>query len=77
MRDLINSGDWETLWQVSHKMKSTLPFVGNEEMIASNIQIEQKAKAEVAPESIDILLDKLEELCPKALAELREIHQSL
>ena len=77
MRDLNNSEDWENLWQVSHKMKSTLPFVGNQDMIDSNIQIEQSAKKAVELESITIMLDKLDELCTKAMVELREIHQNL
>ena len=77
MRDLNDSKNWEELWQASHKMKSTLPFVGNEEMIATNINIEQSAKEENEVEEIKDLLDKLDDLYPKALAELKEIHQSL
>lgn len=77
MRKLNNTEEWKTLSEVSHKMKSTLPFVGNEEMIATNKKLEQSAKGQVGLNTIPLMLNKLEELCQKAIEELREIHQGL
>ena len=77
MRALNDKEEWQTLWEVSHKMKSTLPFVGNEEMIDTNKQVEKLAKGRVQLNDIPIKLNKLEELCQKAIEELKEIHQTL
>lgn len=77
MRALNDKEEWQTLWEVSHKMKSTLPFVGNEEMIDTNKQVEKLAKGRVQLNNIPIKLNKLEELCQKAIEELKEIHQAL
>ena len=77
MRSLYNAEDWKNLWEASHKMKSTLPFVGNEEMIATNMNLEKKAKEKIELDSIPNMLNNLEELCQKAIEELREMHESL
>lgn len=72
MTVLLEQKNWEELGSVSHKMKSTLAFVGNEEMTAANKNVEQMAKSSPSPEAIRHLINVLEKLCPMAVAELKE-----
>jgi len=44
MKNLCAAREWEELSRVSHKMKSTLAFVGNDEMTEANKAIECSAK---------------------------------
>ena len=72
MTTLLEQKKWETLSSVSHKMKSTLAFVGNEEMTKANQQVEQLAKSNPSTESLEDLLNSLVRLCPMVITELEE-----
>jgi HPt (histidine-containing phosphotransfer) domain-containing protein len=72
MAELLEQKNWETLSSVSHKMKSTLAFVGNEEMTAANKQVELIAKSTPSPESLEDLINVLKSACPMAITELEE-----
>ena len=72
MTELLEQENWEMLSSVSHKMKSTLAFVGNEEMTNANKQIEEIAKSEPVSNSLKSLINELERLCPMAITELKE-----
>ena len=69
--------NWQELKAVSHKMKSTLAFVGNDVLTVSNQEIEQIAKSESRTERVPALLEKIGVLAPKVLAELRKEHSRL
>ncbi len=71
MKNHFASGSWEDLGSVSHKMKSTLAFVGNEEMTAANKDIETMAKDGAEAGKLERLLNVLVEMCPKVMAELK------
>ena len=73
MRVLNDEGNWKELREVSHKMKSTLSFVGNQEMTAANQQVEDIAKAGEGTDALPGLLAILFDLYPKVLEELRTI----
>jgi HPt (histidine-containing phosphotransfer) domain-containing protein len=72
MTELLEQKNWETLSSVSHKMKSTLAFVGNEEMTDANKQVEQIAKSTPSTDSLQDLLNVLKRVCPLAITELQE-----
>ncbi len=72
MSTLEKEKDWNQLSKVSHKMKSTLAFVGNATMIETNKEIEEIAKSEKNTNRLSALLDKLIELYPQVLTELEE-----
>jgi len=65
--------NWDELHKVSHKMKSTLAFVGNDDLTAANKEIERLAKEETGPERIGELIGVLHNLAPLVLEELREM----
>ena len=73
MRQLHTEADWNELREVSHKMKSTLAFVGNDAMTEANKQVEEIGKSggtenvEKLPELLRVLFD----IYPKVLEELK------
>ena len=79
MTDLLEQENWETLASVSHKMKSTLAFVGNDEMTSANKQVEQITKSDPDPskDAISDLVNVLVKLYPMAISELKEEYSRL
>ena len=77
MSDLEAAKDWKQLREVSHKMKSTLSFVGNADIINANKEIEEIAKSEENMDRLPALLSILIELYPQILSELKEESESL
>ena len=71
MLGLLASENWEELGSVSHKMKSTLAFVGNPQMTNANKDIETLAKTSEGTAQISGLMKVMEEVCPKILEELK------
>lgn len=64
--------DWENLKQVSHKMKSTLAFVGNDVLTESNKEIEHIAKTKTNLYKLPELLANLNNFTPKTIVELKQ-----
>jgi len=73
MRTYNEEGNWKELREVSHKMKSTLSFIGNAEMTTANQQVEDIAKVGQGTEAIPALLAILFDIYPKALDELKVV----
>ncbi len=71
MNALTTEKNWVELGAVSHKMKSTLSFVGNEAMTNANKDIEQICKDQNSLETIPGFIAVITEMAPKALDELR------
>lgn len=69
--------NWTDLKAVSHKMKSTLAFVGNDTLTKTNKRIELIAKEEAGFEELPELIDTLYDLFKKALIELKAEHARL
>jgi HPt (histidine-containing phosphotransfer) domain-containing protein len=45
MENLINSQDWHTFHEVSHKFKSTLAYLGNDEIFDANQDMMMNARS--------------------------------
>ena len=71
MVGLSEASDWGNLKSVSHKLKSTLAFVGNETLTISNNEVEKISKDEVGIEQIPSFIQKLTHQSGLALIELR------
>ncbi len=72
MLGLLASESWEELGSVSHKMKSTLAFVGNTEMTNANKDIETLAKTTEGTAQIADLMKVMQEVCPNIMEELKK-----
>jgi len=68
---------WEDLKSVSHKLKSTLAFVGNEQMTRANDQIEHNAMYVENTTDIPELIATVKEVAPLATEELKEYYAGL
>ena len=77
MKTLQEAGNWKELREVSHKMKSTLSFIGNSIMTEANKRIEDIAKSEERLEELPNLLGILLEIYPSTLEELRLVEAAL
>lgn len=77
MKNLQEAANWQELRAVSHKMKSTLAFVGNEELTDINKNLEDYAKNETNLTELPGMIDQLRSTFEKALLELRREHARL
>lgn len=77
MQEHAAQQDWQALHQVSHKMKSTLAFVGNEEMTELNKKIETNARNTTETEALEGWTKRLAELFTAARAEIQAAHDEL
>ena len=73
MKHCVVTQNWEELFQLSHKMKTTLSFVGNEDMINTNKTLEHCAHHEVSIDEIPAMVQTLMNLTPKVIEELRQV----
>ena len=66
-----DSNSWNDLSEVSHKMKSTLAYVGNNEMTVANKTIEILSKTEQDLDQIPSLLANLKTNLDRVMPELK------
>jgi len=71
MNTLAADNNWAELGSVSHKMKSTLSFVGNEAMTNANKDIESICKDKEGLDRIPGLIAVITETAPKTITELK------
>ncbi|MBL7814974.1 MAG: Hpt domain-containing protein [Saprospiraceae bacterium] len=73
---MINSAasvDWEEVFQISHKLKTTLAFIGNESMISLNKTIEHCTRHNVDLNEVPAMVAQLFELSQPVMGELNSI----
>jgi len=75
MKQLYRQHNWSDLRRASHKMKTTLSFVGNQALSDANRSIEYVAKREEGLEQLPDLFGILKELSPEILRELRSVYE--
>jgi HPt (histidine-containing phosphotransfer) domain-containing protein len=73
MQTATKASDWEEVFQISHKFKTTLSFIGNEEMITTNKTVEYCSRHRVDVTEIPQMVAQLAEKTPLILNELRSI----
>jgi HPt (histidine-containing phosphotransfer) domain-containing protein len=71
MSQLTADKNWEELSSVSHKMKSTLSFVGYEAMTELNKELELLSKHQENPKRIVNLMGQLEEKLAEVMPEIQ------
>ncbi|MEM8528979.1 MAG: Hpt domain-containing protein [Bacteroidota bacterium] len=75
MQQLYQEHNWSDLRRASHKMKTTLSFVGNQALSDANHSIEYITKREEDLEQLPDFFGILRELSPKILRELRSVYE--
>jgi len=76
MKSHLSAQEWEDLFKAAHKMKSTLSFIGNDNMTQANIAVEHKAKHEENLDHIPQHLEVLENTYLKAVFEIQAAIQA-
>lgn len=71
MSQLTAAENWDELSSVSHKMKSTLSFVGYEAMTEMNKELELLAKHSENPKRMVTLMGQLEEKLAEVMPEIQ------
>lgn len=77
MRGQLDANDWEGLKSTSHKMKSTLSYVGNEEMTVANSEIEKITKDSGDHSRLPSLMATVESQFEKIMPELVQESEKL
>ena len=72
MRKEFDEQAWEILGSTSHKMKSTLSFVGNPKMTEANKDIESICKEGERLTQIGDMINAMEALVPSILLEIKQ-----
>jgi len=73
----IQEKNWEGLGKVAHKMKGTTSYMGIKELETIFANAQHYNSKDVVPEDIDAVLQRIEELCDAAIAELLEVKETL
>lgn len=69
---LCGTSDWSEVNSVSHKLKSTLAFVGNDDMTNTNKNIEIYTKNHNELDKIPNLVQQLKSIYPNTITELNQ-----
>ncbi|MBI1226119.1 MAG: hypothetical protein GC192_12865 [Bacteroidetes bacterium] len=71
IQELCQAENWDELTRVSHKMKSTLAFVGNDDMTNANKELERITKYKTDIQLAPSLVDTLNANLPQVLEALK------
>jgi HPt (histidine-containing phosphotransfer) domain-containing protein len=71
MQAATKAADWEEVFQISHKFKTTLSFIGNEETITTNKTVEYCSRHLVDVTEIPAMVGQIAEKMPLILNELK------
>lgn len=77
LSDYYEKEEWIDLKSISHKLKSTLSFIGNDHMTIANTQIEANAMYVQNLDEIPNLIAKLNEYYPIVMEELKSFYNTL
>lgn len=77
MEMLIDTADWDTIHNLSHKLKTTLGYICGEEICGPNRQIETASKYQTELDMATQNIKFLNEQLPVLLVELENLAASL
>ncbi len=77
LRKAIQEEDWQSVGFYAHKLKATYAYVGLEDLKATIIEIEQKAKKAVDTHTITELFDYLENMTKPEITAISKYKQEL
>jgi HPt (histidine-containing phosphotransfer) domain-containing protein len=73
MKQSVKTEDWNEIFQISHKMKTTLSYIGNTDMIELNKQLEHDARH---LENIAGVPAMVEKLCAMSVPVVEELEKA-
>ena len=69
MQESVALKDWEEVFQISHKLKTTLAFIGNNDITSLNKTIEHCSRYQVEIKEIPPMVKQLSELSEPIMKE--------
>ena len=73
MQECSAAKDWEEIFQLSHKLKTTLAFIGNDDISSLNKTIEHCSRNRIDIKEIPPMIEQLSELSEPIVAELKTV----
>ena len=67
------AADWEEAFQISHKFKTTLSFIGNEELISINKTVEHCSRHRIDVKEIPAMVEQIADTIPLLMEELLSV----
>jgi HPt (histidine-containing phosphotransfer) domain-containing protein len=67
------AADWEEVFQISHKFKTTLSFIGNEDLTNTNKTVEHCSRHRIDVEEIPPMVAQIAEKIPFVMTELKSV----
>ena len=77
LQELYQQKNWKAMHETSHKMKSTLAFVGNREMTRANLHILEGLRAKQPPSKLLPSVNLLARNWPLVRVELEKVYQTI
>lgn len=81
LEQLLAEEDWKVFHEVSHKLKSTLAYIGNEEIFDANQNMMMFARnmeqLELIPSLLEIVKEKWGQIEPEVMAALEDLNPSM
>lgn len=72
MQKALAVKDWEEIFQISHKLKMTLAFIGHKEMISINKALEHCTRNKDGLDGVPPMVEQLVALSKPSVAELKK-----
>ena len=72
MQKAVASQDWEEVFQISHKLKTTFAFIGNDNMTSINKKVEGATRQTVNQK--ELLKEAIEELLKDVPSKVEELN---
>jgi HPt (histidine-containing phosphotransfer) domain-containing protein len=76
LKDMIAQQDWLSLSRATHKLKTTLPFLGNQQLIKLNKEIEHASRVGSGMDKIPAWADEFFALLPRVIDQVDELIQA-
>jgi HPt (histidine-containing phosphotransfer) domain-containing protein len=73
MTESAAASDWEEVFQISHKFKTTLSFIGYDKMIALNKTVEYCTRNKVDLHEIPQMIQSLVKMSKNVMEELKAV----
>lgn len=67
------AADWEEVFQISHKFKTTLSFIGNEDLTNTNKTVEHCSRHRIDVTEIPPMVAQIAEKIPFVMTELKSV----
>jgi HPt (histidine-containing phosphotransfer) domain-containing protein len=77
MKHFLQEADYASFKDTAHKMKSAVPFIGNQKLERLVNEMDEEAASEPNPDKLEQLLHETQQLCEQVIDKLEEEKKEL